>query len=52
MKTCTCGWTLADNASECSTCGRKYTTSTVWIFGLLLPILGLGLIAYSCASNF
>jgi hypothetical protein len=48
MKTCQCGRQLANNASQCPNCGKRFTTTTTWI---LAPLLALALVCamfYGC----
>jgi transcriptional regulator NrdR family protein len=39
MKKCHCGRQLADNASQCPNCGKRFTTLTTWILAPLLAVL-------------
>jgi len=45
---CICGKEISQSAYTCPHCGKRFTPSSAILLGILLPLAGLALIAYSC----
>ena len=48
MRKCQCGRLIGGNAEACPSCGARHTSLSAIVLGVLLPLGGLLLIAYSC----